>query len=133
MSDRHRLKRIAEKDARYQVEAYIFVLEALHYTRHNLKMEGHVTGRQLLDGIKDLGIERYGAMTKMVFEHWGVRNTLDFGNIVINMVNEKILSKTSEDSIDDFKDVYDFEEVFVKKYQPDIDDSKRNLRGKRNE
>ncbi|UCG31226.1 MAG: hypothetical protein JSV53_04925 [candidate division WOR-3 bacterium] len=131
MSNRHRLREIAEKDARYQVEAYIFVLEALHYTRQNLNIKGHVTGRQLLDGIKELGLERYGAMTKMVFEHWGVKSTLDFGNIVINMVNEKILSKTPEDSINDFKNIYDFEEVFVRKYRPNIKNAHRNPRRKK--
>ena len=133
MSDQLRLKQIADKDPRYKKDAYIFVLEALHYTRQNLNVQGHVTGQQLLEGIRKLGIERYGGMAKIVFEHWGVKDTLDFGNIVINMVNEKVLSKTPEDSIDDFRDVYDFEDVFVKKYQPDIDSSKRNLRSKKHE
>ena len=133
MSDQLRLKQIADKDPRYKKDAYIFVLEALHYTRQDLNVQGHVTGQQLLEGIRKLGIERYGGMAKIVFEHWGVKDTLDFGNIVINMVNEKVLSKTPEDSIDDFRDVYDFEDVFVKKYQPDIDSSKRNLRSKKHE
>jgi uncharacterized repeat protein (TIGR04138 family) len=133
MSDQLRLKQIADKDPRYKKDAYIFVLEALHYTRQNLNVQGHVTGQQLLEGIRKLGIERYGGMVKIVFEHWGVEDTLDFGNIVINMVNEKVLSKTPEDSIDDFRDVYDFEDVFVKNYQPDIDNSKRNLRSKKRE
>ena len=133
MSDQLRLKQIADKDPRYKKDAYIFVLEALHYTRQDLNVQGHVTGQQLLEGIRKLGIERYGGMAKIVFEHWGVKDTLDFGNIVINMVNEKVLSKTPEDSIDDFRDVYDFEDVFVKKYRPDIDNSKRNLRSKKHE
>jgi uncharacterized repeat protein (TIGR04138 family) len=125
------IKDIANKDPRYTVEAYIFVLEALDHTRREFGLSGHVTGRQLLEGIKALSLQRYGAMTKMVFEHWGVKNTLDFGNIVINMVNEHILSKTPEDSIDDFKDVYDFEDVFVKQYHPDIEKSNRNPRGRK--
>jgi uncharacterized repeat protein (TIGR04138 family) len=120
------VKDIAGNDPRYSVEAYIFVLEALNYTRRELGLSGHVTGVQLLEGIRKLALQRYGVMTKMVFEHWGVRNTLDFGNIVINMVNEKVLSKTSQDSIDDFKDVYDFEDVFVKKYQPNIENKEQN-------
>ncbi|UCD06749.1 MAG: hypothetical protein JSV98_05010 [candidate division WOR-3 bacterium] len=131
MSEQLRLKQIADKDPRYKKDAYIFVLEALHYTRQNLNIQGHVTGQQLLEGIRDLGLERYGAMAKIVFEHWGVKTTLDFGNIVINMVNDKVLNKTSEDSIDDFKDVYDFEETFVRKYHPDIENKGRNPRGKK--
>ncbi len=109
--------RILEKDQRYRIAAYIFVLEALNYTREKFQVEKHVTGGQLLEGIKELGIRKFGPLTKMVFEYWGVEKTIDFGNIVFNMVNEGILSKTEEDSIEDFEDVYDFEETFVKGYE----------------
>jgi uncharacterized repeat protein (TIGR04138 family) len=81
-----------------------------------LKKEKHVSGRELLEGIRDLALRRYGAMAKAVFDYWGVKKTQDFGNIVFNMVHEKVLSKTDEDSLDDFNDVYDFEETFVKQY-----------------
>jgi uncharacterized repeat protein (TIGR04138 family) len=117
MRDHQNFKNIVEQDARYTIEAYIFVLEALQYTRKKIHAKGHVTGQQLLEGIKDLALERYGSMAKMVFEHWGVAKTIDFGNIVINMVNEKILSKTPEDKLEDFKNVYNFDDVFVKEYQ----------------
>lgn len=117
MNDLRKLNKIASADQRYKTDAYIFVLEALQYTRKKIHAQGHVTGQQLLQGIKDLALERYGAMAKMVFEHWGVANTIDFGNIVINMVNEKILSKTPEDKLEDFKNVYTFDDVFVKEYE----------------
>lgn len=124
MKDVKNLAKIVEKDPRYPVEAYLFVIEALFYTREKLELEGHVTGKQLLEGIKDLALQRYGTMTKMVFEHWGVKETIDFGNIVFNMVNEKVLGKTEEDKIDDFKNIYDFDEVFVKNYKLDVKDFK---------
>jgi uncharacterized repeat protein (TIGR04138 family) len=120
MSNLRELHRIVKADGRYAIDAYIFVLEALNYTRTKTGAQGHVTGQQLLEGIKDLALERYGAMTKMVFEHWGILKTIDFGNIVINMVNEKILSKTADDKLEDFADVYDFDDVFVKDYRPDL-------------
>ena len=120
MRDRRALKNILKHDPRYAAEAYLFVLEALHHTRDKIKAKGHVTGQQLLEGIKGLALSRYGAMAKIVFEHWGIKKTIDFGNIVLNMVNEKILSKTPEDRLEDFQDVYDFEEVFVKGYQPTL-------------
>ncbi len=88
-------------------------------------MKKHVTGKQLLEGIKELALKRFGALAKMVFEHWGVRETIDFGNIVFNMVEEGILSKTEEDSIEDFRNVYDFEEVFVKNYKFEFWDKTR--------
>ena len=109
---------IVKANPRYAAEAYVFVIEALEHYREKMGIEGHITGRQLLDGIRDLAIKRYGAMSKMVFEHWGITKTIDFGNIVMNMVNAKVLGKTQQDSIEDFADVYDFDKVFVDEYRP---------------
>jgi uncharacterized repeat protein (TIGR04138 family) len=67
-------------------------------------------------------------MTKMVFEHWGISKTTDFGNIVINMVNEKVLSKTPEDKLQDFEDIYDFDDVFVRGYQLKLHPKKHRTR-----
>ena len=120
MSDIQTLRKIVEKDPRYPVEAYLFVLEALFCTRKKFKKEKHVSGQELLEGIKDLALNRYGSTAKMVFNHWGIKKTVDLGDIVFNMVNAKLLSKTEEDSLDDFKDVYDFEDVFIKDYQFEI-------------
>jgi uncharacterized repeat protein (TIGR04138 family) len=103
---------ICAKDSRYKPDAYEFVMQALHFTQDKLKREKHVTGRELLEGIREFAIEQYGPMTKTVLEHWGIAKTQDFGNIVFNMVDKKLLSKTDTDSIDDFKDVYDFVTVF---------------------
>jgi uncharacterized repeat protein (TIGR04138 family) len=118
MDHRKKLNRIINADPRYSRDAYVFVLEALQYTRNQTNAPGHVTGQQLLMGIKDLALQRYGSMAKMVFEHWGITATIDFGNIVINMVNENLLSKTPEDKLEDFDNVYDFDDVFVKQYTP---------------
>jgi len=120
MSDIQTLHKIVEKDPRYSVEAYLFVLEALFCTRKKFKKEKHVSGQELLEGIKDLALNRYGSTAKMVFNHWGIKKTVDLGDIVFNMVNAKLLSKTEEDSLDDFKDVYNFEDVFIKEYQFEI-------------
>ena len=130
MSDIRSIKRIVKQDTRYSVDAYVFVLEALHYTRKRFGIRGHVTGQQLCEGIKCLSLERYGAMTKMVFEHWGISKTLDFGNIVINMVNEKVLSKTPEDKLQDFEDVYDFDDTFVRNYQLKLHPKRHGTRRK---
>ncbi len=108
---------ILSKDSRYKLEAYFFVLAALEYTRKMTIKPKHVTGQELLEGIKKLGIEQYGIMTKTVFESWGVKNTKDFGQIVFNMVNAEVLSKTEEDKIEDFDNIYDFTEVFEMNYQ----------------
>ena len=51
-------------------------------------------------------------MTITVLEHWGIKSTEDFGNIVFNLVENRVLSKTEDDSIEEFRDGYDFAEVF---------------------
>lgn len=106
------VEEICKSDGRYKPDSYEFLMQALHFTQNRLRVRTHVTGRQLLEGIRKFAIEQYGPMVKTVFKHWGINKTQDFGNIVFNMVERKLLSKTEEDSIADFKDIYDFEAVF---------------------
>ena len=109
------LERLVRDDPRYSIEAYIFLMNALEFTLATLGREGHVSGTELLEGVRRLAKERFGPTAKMVFEHWGVKKTDDFGEIVFNLIGAGILGKTEQDSIDDFKGVYDFGEVFEKK------------------
>jgi len=111
------VEEIVAKDPCYKVEAYDFVMGALNYIQSKLDRPRQVTGRELLEGVREYGLERFGLMTRTVFENWGVRRTEDFGNIVFNMVDAGLLAKTEEDSIEDFKDGYDFKEAFDKGYK----------------
>ena len=106
------VEEICTTDARYKPDSYEFLMQALHYTQGKLKAKTHISGRQLLEGLREFAIEQYGPMTKTVLKHWGITRTEDFGHIVFNMVHKRLLSKTEEDSLEDFKDVYDFETVF---------------------
>jgi uncharacterized repeat protein (TIGR04138 family) len=111
------LNAIIKEDHRYELEAYIFVLQAIDHTRKSLKKKRHVTGQELLEGIRKLAVHEYGLLTKAVFAYWGVKCTTDFGNIVFNMVNAEILTKTDQDDIRDFDNAYDFDEAFVTSYE----------------
>jgi len=106
------VEELLKQDARYKSDAYEFLMQALHFTQSQLKRKTHVTGRELTEGIRDFAIQQYGPMAKTVFAHWGITKTLDFGNIIFNMIDKKILSKTDTDSLEDFKNVYDFESAF---------------------
>jgi len=112
-----KIDEIVRKDPRYKLDAYEFVMKALFYTQKKLKKKTHVTGKELAHGIKQCCFEEFGPMSKTVLEHWGVRKTVDFGQIVFNMVDAGIMSKTEDDSIKDFDDVYDFQEAFINEYQ----------------
>jgi uncharacterized repeat protein (TIGR04138 family) len=105
------VKQIIERDSRYKPDAYEFVMQALWFTQKKFKVKGHINGRQLLEGIRELGLDEYGPMAKAVFKHWGINTTEDFGQIVFNMVKHGIMSKTESDSPEDFKNVYDFKEA----------------------
>ena len=97
-----RLTRLAEilgRDRRYKLEAYLFVIEALHYELKRLGVDSpdkrrHLTARELLEGIRALGWERYGRLAKDVFENWGVHSSADFGEIVFNLIEAGEFTKT---------------------------------------
>lgn len=108
------LLKILDKDKRYDPEAYSFIMSSLNYTIKKLKKKGHVTGQELSDGIKDYAIEQFGPMARTVLEHWGIKATNDFGEIVFNMIEAGLLGKTEQDSKKDFHNRYDFKETFDK-------------------
>ena len=117
------LATISEKDPRYHREAYLFVREALDHTQKTIGKDArgrirHVTGQELLSGIREFALEQFGPMAKTVLEEWGVRCCQDFGEIVFNMVEVGWLAKTDKDSRADFQDGYDFEQAFRKPFLP---------------
>ena len=116
-----KIEEIVKKDARYKPDAYEFVMKGLFYTQGKLKRKGHVTGKELSEGIRDLALEEFGGMARTVLTHWGISKTEDFGRIVYNMIEKNILSKTESDSKEDFRDVYDFKEAFDRDYRIDLE------------
>ncbi len=107
-----RVQEICLKDSQYKPEAYLFVLAALHFTVASLAERRHISGQELLEGIRIYGLAQFGPLTRQVFEHWGIHATEDFGRIVFALVEAKLLGKTEEDSLADFREVYDFSSAF---------------------
>lgn len=103
-----KIDKIIEKDKK---SAYNFVLDALGYTISKLPKPRHISGGELLKGIKDFSIEQFGPMALEVFGHWGIEKTDDFGEIVFNLIDQGLLLKTDSDSRGDFKDVFDLRDV----------------------
>ena len=119
------IEQIRAKDPRYPRDAYLFVREALDYTQRAMgkasRPDGritHVTGQQLLGGIRDFALSQFGPMTMTVFDEWGIHECRDFGEIVFNMVEIGLLAKTEKDSRADFQDGYGFEEAFRVPFLP---------------
>jgi uncharacterized repeat protein (TIGR04138 family) len=118
------LDSIVANDRRYQRDGYIFLRDALDFTtKQQKKIKGvtvrHVSGPELLDGVRQYALREFGPMVMTVFDSWGVRSSEDIGNMVFNLIRAGVFGKTEEDSIKDFKNVYDFEDVFVKPFAPE--------------
>ncbi len=117
------IEQITQRDPRYHREAYAFVREALDFTQKMLIQSGkeglrHVSGQELLAGIRGYALQQFGPMALLVLNDWGVRRCEDFGELVFNMVDCGLLAKTDQDSREDFKGGYDFEEAFRRPFLP---------------
>ena len=106
------LNQILEQDSRFKEEAYLFVMASIGRALKGLEKPRHISGAELLASIRAEADSQFGPMAMTVFGHWGIKNSLDFGEIVFNMVREGLLSKTEEDRLDDFKDAVFFENLF---------------------
>lgn len=111
------LDAILARDPRYARDAYIFVSEALGFTVKKLGRSGHVTGRELCQGLCEHALGQFGLLARTVLDNWGVRRSEDVGEIVFNMVEEGLLRKTDEDSRDDFAGVLDFPQALEHGFQ----------------
>jgi uncharacterized repeat protein (TIGR04138 family) len=127
MSSYHpRIADIVRKDPRYAYEAYEFVFAALAYTQEALGRQpqgeeaeaaNHVSGPELLHGIRDFALRDFGLMARTVFRRWGVNRTDDFGEIIFNLIEANLMSKTPDDNRRDFHAVYDLDEELVNGYR----------------
>jgi uncharacterized repeat protein (TIGR04138 family) len=132
------LAEVARRDGRYAYEAYEFVFQALHHAQKMLgreppeaargkevvEAEHHVSGPELLAGVRDLALSEFGLMARTVFHLWGIRGTADFGEIVFTLIEAGLMSKTSEDRREDFHNVYDLDAALVQGYRIELDEAK---------
>lgn len=108
--------RIRLRESRYDERAYLFVLAALELVQQRLPERRHLSGRELAQGCRDLAIQRYGVLARTVLEHWGIRSTMDIGEIVFALVDTGFLMSQPQDTKEDFAEVFDFHEAFDRAY-----------------
>lgn len=117
---------ICKEDPRFDRKAYAFVRQALDHTVKEMKKRSpertarsqHVTGPELLAGVRDFALDQFGPLAKTVLNTWGITRCRDIGDIVFNLIEYSVFSKTENDRREDFADIYDFEEAFVKPFVP---------------
>src|SRR5581483_12332599 len=110
------MDRIRLREPRFDERAYLFVLAALEYCQQRLDERRHITGRELALACRDLALERFGVMARLVLEHWGVRSSADIGDVVFTLVDLGLLMSQPTDTRDEFADVFDFDQVFEREY-----------------
>lgn len=117
---------ICKEDPRFDRKAYDFVRLGLDHTVKELRKKDtaraersrHVSGPELLEGLRAYALEQFGPLAKTVLNTWGVRRCRDFGDIVFNLIEYNVFSKTENDRREDFSDIFNFEDAFVKPFQP---------------
>ena len=131
MTAAEKFRLLLASDGRYDAEAYNFIYEALDWTLKNVvksqrRPNQHVSGPELLEGVRQYAIDQFGCLARPVLESWGVAGTADFGEIVFNLVEHDLMGKQDSDEKEDFVDVYDFEEAFdlapLFTYSPESDE-----------
>lgn len=115
---------IVRKDGRYSAQAYYFIFDALDFTIQRMRKVRHVTGRELLEGIRQYATENFGFLARTVLGEWGITQSRDFGEIVFNLVDAGLLSRTEKDTIKDFDDVFDFGAAFEDEFRRLLEDVK---------
>jgi len=117
---------ICKEDPRFDKRAYGFIRLGLDHTVKEMRKKEpgrgdksfHVSGPELLEGLRNYALEQFGPLAKTVLNDWGIKRCRDFGDIVFNLIEYSVFSKTANDQRDDFADIYTFDEAFVKPFQP---------------
>ena len=119
-----KLEEIVEQVGLYPIEAYEFVQHGLGYTVNKIhgkvkdpKVSRHVGGRDLCEGLREYALMKWGLMARTVLGRWNIRRTLDFGKIVFALVDNGWMQKTEEDTLEDFREVFDFKSAFEAGYR----------------
>jgi uncharacterized repeat protein (TIGR04138 family) len=115
------------KDQRYSPQSYHLVRMALDLAQKQVhgeekksgkKANRHVTGKQLLEGFRSHALETYGPLSFALLNNWGIKKSVDVGNIVFNIIDTGLFGRSPEDKIEDFTNIYDFKETFLKPFEP---------------
>lgn len=117
---------IHKEDPRFDRKAYTFIRHGLDQTVKDLRkkdaerLQGsqHVSGPELLEGLRSYALDQYGPLAKTVLNSWGINRCRDFGDIVFNLIEYNVFSKTENDKREDFSDIYTFDDAFVKPFLP---------------
>ena len=116
------VRQFCRANPRFHPDAYYLVQHAVSVAHKFLGPQPpsrHISGQELARTIRQVLLELYGPLAIDVLNHWNVHATADFGRLVYDLSELKLLSASEDDDIHDFDDVYDFQEAFVKPFSPE--------------
>lgn len=107
------IRALVRQKRRWPLDAYLFVYQAIDAAQRQVGERRHVTPRELLEGFRTLAIEHFGPLALMVCRGWKLERTIDVGQMVMDMVDRGLMTKTDTDRLEDFADAFSIEEAFA--------------------
>jgi uncharacterized repeat protein (TIGR04138 family) len=119
----HAIESILKRDKRFDPHAYLFLKDALDFTlkraaEGNDGVARHVSGQELLLGFRDLALQEFGPMSGTLMSEWGLTSSRNIGEMVFLLIDEQMFGRQDSDTIEDFEDVFSFEDAFVLPFLP---------------
>ena len=118
------IEAIVRKDSRFDPSAYLLLKEALDFTVNRAKEENdgesrHVSGPELLDGFREFVLQQFGPMAYTLLREWGIHRCTHIGEMVFLLIGEQVFGKQDSDTIEDFSDIFTFDEAFIQPFLPE--------------
>lgn len=119
---------LTRRDRRYAYEAYEFMFDALSHAQKKQgrgsaravaegpSSEDHITCVDLLSGACELARSEFGWLARSVFHQWGILASEDVGEIIFNLIDARLLSRTENDHREDFRGCLDLDRALTENY-----------------
>ena len=129
------IAKLREENPKFSPPAYHFIRRALDHALRKFKREdmdrpAHVSGKELLEGFRDLALEEYGPLAKTVLEEWGISRCSEVGEVVFQLVRMGVLGKNDNDMIEDFEELWTFAEAFDVPFRPQAVEAPKKAKGR---
>ena len=98
-----RILLIRRRDRRFDRNAYLWALDLVDFGLERIRSkpgakQAHLSATSLLGFVGEFAAKDFGRGASLVFEAWNIRLTDDVGEIIWNLIDNKLLSAGPNDS-----------------------------------